>query len=195
MTGGRLRRALNITGTVVLVVALLVTAIVAFPAVVGADHSYVVLSGSMEPSIGTGDVVIVADTPPERVATDDVIAFDRVAGDQKRTTHRVVEVVDRDGDRYFRTKGDANEEPDGRLVPADALIGTVRFSIPEVGWLFSFANSDTGVLTFVAVPGFLLAASELWGLVTAARDDGTDGGDGGDGAGHAVADDAGEGDP
>lgn len=171
MTTERLRRALSVAGTVVIVAALLVTAVVAFPPIVGADESYVVLSGSMQPTIEAGDVVIVADTPPERIESGDVMAFDRIEGDDKRTTHRVVEVVERDGDRYFRTKGDANEEPDSSLVPADAAIGTVQFSIPAVGRLFSFASSGTGVLLFVAVPGFLLVASELWTLIAAARAD------------------------
>ena len=170
-TTDRLVRAFSVAGTVLLVAALLVTAVVAFPPVVGADHSYVVLSGSMQPTIAAGDVVVVANTPPERVESGDVMAFDRIEGDDKRTTHRVVEVVERDGDRFFRTQGDANEEPDSRLVPADAVIGTVQFTIPYVGRLFSFASSDTGVLLFVAVPGFLLVASELWTLVAAARAD------------------------
>jgi signal peptidase len=173
-TKTRIRRALNVVGTVVLAVALLVTAVVAFPAVVGADNSYVVLSGSMQPTIEAGDVVVVAETPPEKIEAGDVLAFDRIEGDDKRTTHRVVEVVERDGERYFRTKGDANEEPDAHLVPADAVIGTIQFTIPEVGRLFSVANSDAGVLAFVAVPGFLLVASELWELVAAARADGAD---------------------
>ncbi|MFW5948181.1 MAG: signal peptidase I [Halolamina sp.] len=175
MTGRtRLRRALNVVGSVVLLVALVVTVVVAFPSIVGADHSYVVLSGSMQPTIEAGDVVVVAETPPDRIESGDVMAFDRTEGDDKRTTHRVIEVVERDGERYFRTKGDANEEPDTHLVPADAVIGTIQFTIPEVGRLFSFAKSDVGVLAFVAVPGFLLVASELWTLVAAARTDGAD---------------------
>lgn len=173
-TKDRLSHALSVAGTVVLVVALVVTAVVAFPSVAGADRSYVVLSGSMQPTIEAGDVVVVAETPAERIEAGDVMAFDRVDGDDKRTTHRVVEVIERDGDRYFRTKGDANEEPDSSLVPANAVIGTVQFTIPEVGRLFSVANSDAGVIAFVAVPGFLLAASELWTLVAAARADGGD---------------------
>ncbi|MFC3476874.1 signal peptidase I [Halobacterium litoreum] len=168
------RRALHVVGIVVLVAAAGVTAVVAAPQVVGADESYVVVSGSMRPTLQAGDVVVVSSTAPANVDSGDVVAFDRIAGDGKRTTHRVVEVIERDGQRYFRTKGDANEEADRRLVPEDALIGRMAFSIPYVGWAFSFASTDTGTLAFVAVPGVLLVVSELWSLVAAARGGGSE---------------------
>lgn len=165
----RVTRVLNAVGYVLLAAALLTTALVAVPQLAGASHSYVVVSGSMSPTIEAGDVVFVAATAPDAVETGDVLAFDRVRGDDRRTVHRVVEVVDRDGQRYFRTQGDANEEPDPKLVPASAVIGTVQFWIPYVGWVFSFVDTDAGLVALVIVPGVLLVVSELWNLVATAR--------------------------
>lgn len=169
MTMQRIVRALRVAVVVALVAAAAVTAVVAVPQVVGADHSYVVVSGSMQPTIAPGDVVVVSSAAPASIEAGDVVAFDRRRGDGKRTTHRVVEVLTRDGRQYFRTKGDANEEPDQSLVPASALIGRVSFTIPAVGWAFSFASTDAGTLAFVAVPGVLLVLSEVWSLVQAVR--------------------------
>lgn len=178
MSREKLSRVAHVLGLVLIVAAILVTVAVAFPTAAGADRSYVVLSGSMSPTIHTGDVVFVSETPPDAVEKGDILAFDRVPGDDKRTVHRVVEVVDRDGTRYFRTKGDANENPDPQLIPAGAVIGTVTFWIPYVGRAFSFASTDLGTLALVVVPGVLLAVSELWNLVQAARttepDDGSE---------------------
>lgn len=165
----RLKRVFRVALIVFLVGAAIVTALVAVPQVAGADDSYVVVSSSMSPTIKAGDVVVVDEVAPSSVAEGDIITFDRTPGDGERTMHRVVDIVTQDGRQYFRTKGDANEEADPQLVPADALVGTVRFSIPYVGWAFSFASTDVGVLAFVAVPGVLLAASELWALIAAAR--------------------------
>lgn len=178
MSRQKLSRAVNILGLLLIVAAVLVTVAVAFPQAAGADRSYVVLSGSMSPTIHTGDVVFVSETSPGAVEEGDVLAFDRVPGDDRRTVHRVIEIVEQNGERYFRTKGDANENPDPQLVPAGAVIGTVTFWIPYVGRAFSFASTDIGTLALVVVPGVLLAVSELWNLVQAARtpepDDGSE---------------------
>lgn len=173
-----LTRAAHGLGLLLIVAAIVVTVAVAFPQAAGADRSYVVLSGSMSPTIQTGDVVFVSETAAEAVEEGDVLAFDRIPGDGKRTVHRVVEVIQREDSLYFRTKGDANEEPDPQLVPADAVIGTVSFWIPYVGRVFSFASTDLGTLSLVVVPGILLAVSELWNLVRAARTPNTDDGEG-----------------
>mgnify|MGYP000167901275 FL=1 len=166
---GKAKRALTVALAVFLVAAALVTAVVAVPQVAGGDESFVVVSGSMSPTIEAGDIVVVDEASPSDIEEGDIITFDRTPGDDKRTMHRVVGVVSQNDRRYFRTKGDANEEADPQLVPADAVIGTVQFSIPYVGWAYSFASTDTGTLLFVAVPGVLLAASELWALIAAAR--------------------------
>lgn len=177
MTRNRLRRVVNVLGLSLLVVAALVTAAVVVPQAVGADHSYVVVSGSMEPTIQTGDVVFVVETPADQVREGDILAFDRRRGDDKRTVHRVVERVERDGQLYFRTKGDGNEDVDPQSVPAGAVIGTVWFWIPYVGIAFSFASTKTGTLALVIVPGVLLAVSEVWtllrGALAARREDDT----------------------
>jgi len=75
-----------------LALLVVVTSVIAhaFPALVGAEYSYVVQSGSMEPAIGTGSVVFVAERPAEKIGEGDVITFaDSQTG--PTTTHRVIE--------------------------------------------------------------------------------------------------------
>ena len=104
-----LRTVLHAAGAVLLVGVVLLFGVTAVPQVVGADHSYVVLSPSMRPMLEPGDVTIVDDVDPATIAAGDVITFE-LGDESSRTTHRVVEVVEQDGERFFRTKGDANEE-------------------------------------------------------------------------------------
>jgi signal peptidase len=120
----------------------------------------------MSPAIGAGDVVIVKDVQPQQLGEGDVITF-RSGGQGAgpgRVTHRVVEVVQQDGERQFRTKGDANEEADRELVASDDIIGRVMFSIPLLGHLISFAGSDMGIIALVIVPSVLLILNEGWRL-------------------------------
>lgn len=133
----------------------------AVPGLVGAEHSYVVLTGSMEPAINPGDSVIVDEVAPEEVRTGDVITF-RDGADDPPVTHRVVEVVETDGEVRYRTAGDNNDNVDAGLVHPDDLIGKVWFTIPFVGYVTQFANTPAGAAVLVGVPIALLVLSELW---------------------------------
>lgn len=161
------RRLLHAGGVALLAAVLAVVLATAVPQAVGADHSFVVLSGSMEPAISPGDVVFVREVPASAVETGSVVTYRRA--DAGRTTHRVVDVVERDGRRYLRTRGDANEEADPQLVPADAVVGEVLVVLPYVGHLLLFADTRLGVVVLVFVPAGLLVANELWTLASAVR--------------------------
>jgi signal peptidase len=180
------RTVLRAVVALALVSAVAAFAVFAVPQVVGADHSYVVLSSSMAPAIHAGDAVVVADVPAEKIETGDVITY-RTPGDTgeagvNRVTHRVVEIVEKDGQRHFRTKGDANEEPDSTLVPAENVIGENVLTIPLIGHVVSFADTRFGTLLLVVVPAALLILGELYDFAVAWRAEGEDAG-GSDGLG------------
>lgn len=162
---------------VVLLVALVAPFVIhAVPTLVGAEHSYVVTSGSMEPAIGVGSVVMVNDVAPGEIGQGDVITY-RTGENAEPTTHRVVEVVERDGGVAYRTAGDANEEPDPELVAADQVEGRVMtvgghlFVIPHVGYAIAFANTRPGYVAMVVVPIALLLVSEMYDVLFAAGSD------------------------
>ncbi len=140
--------------TVVLVAAVSPFAVFAVPQTIGADEGFVVLSGSMEPALSPGDVVIV--DASATVGTGDVITY-RTTGDSVPTTHRVVGTVD-DG---YQTKGDANEDADAGVVGPEAVVGRVVLTIPLVGHVILWANTPLGYVTLVVGPLVLLGASEL----------------------------------
>lgn len=167
-----LRRAASAAGLLAIAVVVAVFVAIAFPGVAGADHSYVVLSDSMSPAIGAGDVVFVSAVPADRIGEGDVVTY---RGDAGRVTHRVVEVVDADSGPRFRTKGDANEDPDPGLVAPGDVVGVVRFTVPLAGHVVSFAQSDLGVVALVVVPALLLLVTELYDLLAGGRGDADDG--------------------
>jgi signal peptidase len=151
----RARKVAVALAGVLLVAAVVPFVVFAVPQVVGADHGYVILSGSMEPALSPGDVVIVAATTD--VAAGDIITFDD--GNEVPTTHRVVGTQD----GQFVTKGDANEEADSRLVARESLVGKVVLTIPLVGHVILWANTPTGYIALVLAPLALLLVTELYG--------------------------------
>jgi signal peptidase I len=93
-------------------------------------HSEVVISGSMEPNIRTGSMIVI--THQDSYAVGDVITFiDPMVG---KNTHRIVAIATKDGVTYYATKGDALEEPDHIMVPADKVKGKVRAIMPWLGY-------------------------------------------------------------
>jgi signal peptidase len=152
--GLTLRRAAKVLGALVLVAVVLPFLVFAVPQVVGADHGFVILSGSMEPALSPGDVVIVSGSAS--VGVGDVITFDD--GNSVPTTHRVVGIED---GRYL-TKGDANENVDGRTVDPSDVLGRVVVTFPLIGYAILWANTTVGYVSLVVVPLVLLAATELY---------------------------------
>lgn len=158
------RRVLNWLGLLLLIVVVIPFVIYAVPGVVGAEGSYVVLSGSMEPTISTGDVVIVDDVDPGDIEERDVITYLRSGADTP-TTHRVVDINEDGGEFSFVTQGDANDEPDASPVAASEVRGQVVYTIPYIGYVVEFVNTPTGFVALVVVPFALLLLSEVHSIV------------------------------
>ncbi|MGI9601057.1 MAG: signal peptidase I [Acidimicrobiales bacterium] len=118
-----------------------------------------VTSGSMEPAIRQGDVLLV--TPIEEpAAQNSIITFER---DGELVTHRVF-AVNSEG---YITKGDANSTPDTEVVSFEDARGVTRLVVPFVGLPIVWAqngNNLTLVVWALATIGTLtLAASSMRG--------------------------------
>lgn len=160
------RRVGNALGLILVLAVVFLFVSVAVPQVVGSDNSYVVRSDSMSPAIGAGSVVYVNDVSASAISTDDVITFQ---SGSERVTHRVVGVVEENGERRFRTKGDANEDPDPDLVSPSEIVGRVSFHVPYIGYVVAFAGTQLGLIALVIIPAITLIASELWALYQSAE--------------------------
>lgn len=168
------RRIASVLAVIVLLAVVIPFVVYAVPQVVGADHSYVVLSGSMQPTMGPGDVVIVEDVPLTDIAEGDVITFQRPE-ESRPTTHRVIEVQTQDGQPAFRTAGDSNEDPDPELVGPNQVIGEVAsfggylLVIPFIGRIIMFSGTQTGFLLLAVLPVALFVLNELWAVIRSTR--------------------------
>ena len=117
-------------GTVILIFVILLCLPFTLPKVLGGEI-FTVISGSMEPEIPKGSLVYVKSTNPEKIQSDDVIAFYGGRDANAIITHRVVENRIIMGE--FITKGDANQTNDMNPVRYENLIGRAEWSVPQVG--------------------------------------------------------------
>ena len=124
---------------------------------IGGYAPLIVLTGSMEPVIKSGDLIIIKQIDGSNVRVKDVIAFfDPDGNGTSILTHRVEEVFEENGTLYFRTKGDANNTADRLPVPEDALVGIYVTRISGAGNVAMFMQTTAGLVVCVVVPLVLL---------------------------------------
>lgn len=114
----------------------------------------VVQSGSMEPAIKTGSVVMTA--PFKDYKKDDVITFESTNRSNEPTTHRIYDLEVVEGKMYYITKGDANNAPDSRKVAKDNIIGKVFLKIPYAGYLVASVRKPLGFMLVLIVPALFI---------------------------------------
>ena len=129
----------------------------------------VILSGSMEPALPVGSLVFVEPRAPEEVQVGDILTFRPSSDPNQQVTHRVVEIRGEGSALQFETKGDANEALDRYPVPAGDVVGTVRWHVPQLGYLVERVATGEGFLLFVLVPGAFIISGELWNIMKAVR--------------------------
>lgn len=123
----------------------------------------IVLSGSMKPEIGEGELIFSTDISPEDVREEMIISFfDPLSTTGTIVTHKVVEIIDHgDGTVSWRTRGINNNSNDSALVPEKNLVGRYRFGIPLAGYVAMFMQSTAGLVVCVAVPLVLFIGYDM----------------------------------
>ena len=117
-----------------------------------------VLSGSMEPGIHTGSVVVVK--PSAHYKIGDIITFGEMSKTKTPTTHRIHDIKVVGSQPVYITKGDANNAPDQREVSKREIIGKVLIDIPYLGYVVSFAQKPVGFALIIIVPAGLIIFDE-----------------------------------
>ena len=158
-----IRTVANVLGVLLLVGLVAPFVVYGAPQVVGADYSFVVLSGSMEPAMSPGDAIVVREAAPGEITERDVITFRTDSATP--TTHRVVDVIERDGAVAYVTKGDANEDPDSGTVSHEQVLGEVLVTLPLLGYVVRFVNTPVGFAVVVVGPLAAFVLTEVWTLV------------------------------
>lgn len=118
-----------------------------------------VLSGSMQPAIKAGDMIIDKTVDFASIKAGDVITYK--ADNNILITHRVVGIEDRNAQLYFKTKGDANNVEDVKLVPQGEVVGRPVLRIPYGGYVSQFISSRLGIIIFILIPILILLVDQI----------------------------------
>ena len=120
------RIASFIVPTILLIIVLLNTGLIKY-------QMFVIGSNSMNTYIYRGDVIIARRANSKEVKNikkGEILVF---RWNNKIISHRVYNVIKKDGKVYFKTKGDNNDQVDNNIAKEKDVIGTVSFRIKYIG--------------------------------------------------------------
>lgn len=121
-----------------------------FPMSLGFGAS-VVLSGSMEPSLSVGDLLIVV--PTDELSVGDVVVY---TSSGAAIVHRIIEIDTESGTAV--TRGDANNASDDP-IPLTAIKGKVVYAIPLLGYAVEAIKTPVATVVLIALAIWLMEAS------------------------------------
>lgn len=113
-----------------------------------------VSSGSMEPELMVGDVILVRETQDvQDIKLDDVVTY-KGSGELSGmlVTHKVIKApyIAEDGTCRLQTKGVANDIADSE-ISADRVVSVMICKIPHLDALYNLFLSPWGLVIFVAL--------------------------------------------
>ena len=106
----------------------------------------VVLSGSMEPEMFKGDLIVVKEL--ETYRQKDIVVYQSKSS---LVVHRIISI---DGDAVI-TQGDANNTPDDP-ISLSAIKGKVLFRVPYVGSVVNLIKTPIGTVGIIAIAILLI---------------------------------------
>lgn len=162
------KKIYGVVTTVILVFALVLAFLLAGIRLIGLTP-YTVLSGSMEPAYHVGSLIYVKRVDPSDFKANDPVTFKKDGG--QIVTHRIIEVLPKEGDEYcFRTKGDANDIPDGGALKGSQIVGKPIFTIPYLGYVANYVQSRAGLLLMVSFGALLLLGNLIPEVISLCTD-------------------------
>jgi signal peptidase len=158
---GAFRTFLSIFGTVLLVLlCALAVAVAGVPAVMH-GQALAVLTGSMEPTIKPGDLIVVeglqSDSAKENLKIGDIISYEPKADDPTLITHRVVAKGSGVSGNYLITQGDNNNAQDAPVYMKQ-IVGKYLYKLPKLGYLTEWlGGSKRGAVMILGIALILFA--------------------------------------
>src|SRR3989344_802564 len=119
--------------------------------------SYIIVSGSMEPTIHKGSISIVQKDNPSNLEPGTIVAFKSPINSKDTIVHRLIGVKD----NKFITKGDNNNTKDSWNLASSDIKGEVLFTFPYLGYISLYVKSVKGFTLLVGVPALILIVLQI----------------------------------
>ena len=121
---------------------------------------FVVLSGSMEAEIAKGDLAITKEINTDTLQKNDVVAFWDKQGHV--VTHRIVDIVEKNGEKQLVTKGDNNNANDADVVSIKDVEGKYLFKLSGFG---NFVLMLQEPLTLFIILAVIVVVGVIWIMI------------------------------
>jgi signal peptidase I len=122
-----------------------------------------VRTGSMQPTLRPGDVVLTEKINPLHLKPGDIVSYRSLQNSKVIVTHRLVVTDPQTG--KLTMQGDKLDTPDP-AVPASNVVGRVRWFIPKLGTILNVLSHPLGLISLIYIPVVAFIAHEIkWFLI------------------------------
>lgn len=131
---------------------------------------YTIATGSMEPVLEVGDVIVIKEADYEELKVKDIITYEsRAAGTEGMIiTHRIIDMDDET--KQLETKGDANEAVDP-VIKDDQVLGKFVYKFTLISMLTKLVRNKIGFYFLIFVPLVVVIFLEIADIVTSPKDE------------------------
>lgn len=129
---------------------------------------YTIVSPSMEPNINVYDVIIdIRVDKDDDIKLGDIVTFysDEIDTGGYTVTHRIHEIYETQGTKYYVTKGDNNQNPDDGTITISNIVGKVHLIIPALGKIQFFVSSKFGWIIIILIPAIGIILADIKKLI------------------------------
>jgi signal peptidase I len=112
-------------------------------------------SGSMEPTLGIGSMVIAHRVAPSELKVGDIIVFQFKGAGNNDICHRIAGILPT-SPPSFVTQGDNSLRPDDIITPAGNVVGRVVYYLPGAGYFVQFLKTGAGLALCLVLPSLLI---------------------------------------
>ena len=140
------KKVCSVLSGLILTAMALIAAVLLVPNLFGCKNM-AVLSGSMEPDIPVGSIVIARPVEAGTLEVGDIITY-QLQGDTM-VTHRITRILEEQ--QQVITKGDANDVEDGDPVAYSRIVGKIVLHLPYLGFISIYAKTPLGIAVVCGV--------------------------------------------
>lgn len=117
--------------------------------------TYVISTGSMEPTISTGSVVFT--TQQDTYEIGDIVAFESPTNSDITVIHRISDIQNNE----YITKGDNNDSADNWSISKENIKGKMIWEIPFLGNVIEWMKTPIGFAILLGIPSLLIAIIQI----------------------------------
>ncbi len=172
-----MKKILSIMGNVLLVIVIIIAVVMTFASLNTNDKGlpevggYIVMniqSGSMEPTIKTGDLIITKTVQnPYKLEVGDIVSYVGYEGENLIIiTHRITSITGEGSGVTYVTKGDNNPTVDEVEVNPSSIVSKYEnIRMPVLGTIFSFLSGRVGFFVCIVLPLFMLFVYQIYKFI------------------------------